>query len=126
MDTIEGGWALIGEQPREGRVWQEGVPKADRPRKTSESGSPLTEVGAMMSLPMLGWTDVTIQAPDSQAAAMAPGALVTFGRAQVALRGGDYGSIRTTVTVETLSPAGDGVAVLEQAAQSGSRKAAAS
>lgn len=124
MDTIESGYALIIEQAREGRVWQEGVPKEQRPRKVNDNNVPLSEVAAMTVIPMLGFTSITLQAPDSQAAAMAPGALVTFGRATVALRGGDYGAIKTTVTVEHLTPAGDGVAVLEQAAQSTSRKAA--
>lgn len=124
METIEAGWALITGNASQAHAWIEGKPKSERPRKSDEQGRPLTQVTALMRLPLLGVLEVTLAAPDSQAEAMAKGALVTFPGGGVSVFGGDFGSLRATVTVEHLTPAGDGVAALEQAAQSTSRKTA--
>lgn len=122
METIEAGWALITGTASQKFEYRDG--KKSDSRKSDEQGRPVTGVPCLMRLPLLGLTEVTLQAPDSQAEAMAKGAIVTFPGGTVQAFGGDFGSIRATVTVEHLTPAGDGVAVLEQAAQTTSRKAA--
>ncbi len=79
------------------------------------AGRPLSGCSALVLTNAFGLaSDATVLVPDSQAAALVPGSVVRLGGGLHArLVGGDYGSIRTTVTAERVTPLGDAAEILQ-------------
>lgn len=122
METIDAGWGMCESGPTEAREYREGVAKADRPRITHPEYGPLSQFRMKAPLPMMGWSEVLVRIPESQAAAVSPGALVRHDGGEVEqVRGGDFGSVSVRIVVGRLTPAGDGIAVLEQAVTSNAK-----
>lgn len=78
-------------------------------------GRPLSGCSALVLTNAFGLaSDATVLVPDSQAAALVPGSVVRLdGELHARLVGGDYGSIRTTVTAERVTPLGDAAQILQ-------------
>lgn len=84
-------------------------------RLADAAGRPLSGCSALVLTNAFGLaSDATVLVPDSQAAALVPGSVVRLdGELHARLVGGDYGSIRTTVTAERVTPLGDAAEILQ-------------
>ena len=102
--------ALVTGEARERKLYEgTGDSRRITGRATDDSGRPLSVADAVVitdSLGLLG--DAQVQLPDIQMTGLKPGMVIQLeGRLSVRLAGGDYGSIRSAVTAERLSPLGD-------------------
>lgn len=75
-------------------------------RQTTAAGAAMTRISGMAAVLGDELVDVTIEATDAQAEGVEPGQIVALDGALVAeIRGGDFGSVRATVTgVEAVKP----------------------
>ena len=101
---------LVTSEPKERMTYEyQGDKKVPKGRLADADGRPLTGVSAVVvcePLGMLGEAQVLL--PDVQARALAMGAIVRVEGSHVVakLTGGDFASIRATITGERVSPVG--------------------
>lgn len=98
--------ALVTGNPSE-RQRYEGRGDGRRPvgRATDDEGRPVSGAPAVAQTPILGLlANATLLVPDSQAATLVAGNLVTISGAHVTLSGGDFGQVRATVTGTHATP----------------------
>ena len=121
--------ALVTGEPKEKQIWQgQGDDSKPVGRLTDGEGRPVSGVSAVVMAEPLGMLgDATVLLPDRQAAGLVPGQVIRVeGKTSARLAGGDYSSIRTTVTGERVTPIGRWQDWIAQAgaAKSGDTKAA--
>lgn len=101
--------ALITSEARERQVYRgQGEKRESVGRLTDSSGRPLSGASAVVMCEPLGMLpEATVLLPDMQAAGLVVGAVIRIeGTTTARLAGGDYASIRTTVTGEHITPVG--------------------
>lgn len=101
--------ALVTSEPKERKTYEgRDENRKETGRLTDGQGRPLSAVSAVLLAEPLGLLpDAQLQLPDLQMTGLRPGAVVQVeGQLTVRLAGGDYASIRTTVTGERLAPLG--------------------
>lgn len=101
--------ALVFGEVKEKQIWQGNGDDAKAVgRLVDAEGRPLSGVPAVVTAEPLGMLGVaTVLLPDLQAAGLVPGAIVRVEGATTAkLAGGDFSSIRATVTGERVTPIG--------------------
>jgi len=105
--------ALVVSEPRERQTYSgTGDARVVSGRLVDVAGRPLSGCSALVL------TDAFGLVPDSQIAALVPGSVVRLdGELHARLVGGDYGSIRTTVTAERVTPLGDAAQILRGLAE---------
>lgn len=127
MTTAINGFAMVMGTPS--KKWEyerqaNGESQRSDRRKRDEAGHELSGVQVVTQLPLVGLCIATLLAPDSQLAAVEAGSLVTFADARAVVRPADFGQVKVALTVEILTPVGDGVAALEAQAKRGGKSAA--
>ncbi|BAK33755.1 hypothetical protein MLP_07410 [Microlunatus phosphovorus NM-1] len=101
--------ALVIDGPKERQVYRgKGDKREASGRLTDAEGRPLSGVAAVVMADPLGMLgEATVLLPDVQAAGLVPGSVIRVeGTTTAKLAGGDYASIRTTVTGERVTPIG--------------------
>jgi len=107
--------ALVVSEPRERQTYSgTGDARVVTGRLVDVAGRPLSGCSALVLTDAFGLaSDAAVLVPDSQVAALIPGSVVRLdGELHARLVGGDYGSIRTTVTAERVTPLGDAAQIL--------------
>jgi hypothetical protein len=107
--------ALVVSEPRERQSYSgTGDTRVVSGRLVDVAGRPLSGCSALVLTDAFGLaSDATVLVPDSQGAGLIPGSVVRLdGTLTARLVGGDYGSIRTTVTAERITPLGDAAQIL--------------
>jgi len=107
--------ALVVSEPRERQTYSgTGDARVVTGRLLDVAGRPLSGCSALVLTDAFGLaSDAAVLVPDSQIAALIPGSVVRLdGELHARLVGGDYGSIRTTVTAERVTPLGDAAQIL--------------
>lgn len=102
--------ALITGEPRERQLYDgRGDDRRVKGRATDEMGRPVSSVSAVVIADPMGLLpEAQVQLPDVEAAGLKPGMVITIdGRISARLAGGDYASIRTTITGERMTLVGD-------------------
>jgi hypothetical protein len=102
--------ALVTSEPREKQTYDgRGDDRRVKGRATDDMGRPVSVVSAVVVAEPMGLLpDAQVQLPDLQMTGLRPGMVIQLdGRMSARLMGGDYASIRTTVTAERLTPLGD-------------------
>ena len=101
--------ALVTSEPREKQVYDgRGEDRKVRGRFTDAEGRPVSMVSAVVMADPVGMLgEAMVQLPDVQMTGLVPGAVIRVeGTITARLAGGDYGSVRATVTGERLTPIG--------------------
>ena len=101
--------ALVTSEPREKQVYDgRGEDRKARGRFTDAEGRPVSMVSAVVMADPVGMLgEAMVQLPDVQMTGLVPGAVIRVeGTITARLAGGDYGSVRATVTGERLTPIG--------------------
>ncbi len=112
--------ALVVSEPRERQTYSgTGDARVVSGRLVDVAGRPLSGCSALVLTDAFGLaSDAAVLVPDSQIAALVPGSVVRLdGELHARLVGGDYGSIRTTVTAERVTPLGDAAQILRGLAE---------
>lgn len=107
---ISNAHALVLEKARERQVYDgRGENRTVRGRATDEMGRPLSGVSAVVITEGMGLLpDAQVQLPDIEAAGLQPGMVISLdGKISARLSGGDYASIRSTITAERMTLIGD-------------------
>lgn len=107
--------ALVVSEARERQTYTgTGDARVVSGRLVDVAGRPLSGCSALVLTDAFGLaSDAAVLVPDSQIAALVPGSVVRLdGELHARLVGGDYGSIRTTVTAERVTPLGDAAQIL--------------
>lgn len=108
--------ALVVSEARERQTYSgTGDARVVTGRLLDVAGRPLSGCSALVLTDAFGLaSDAAVLVPDSQVAALIPGSVVRLdGDLHARLVGGDYGSIRTTVTAERVTPLGDAAQILQ-------------
>jgi len=101
--------ALVTSEPRERQMYEgRGDDRKAKGRVVDVHGRPLSAVTAVVMAEPIGLLpDAQLQLPDLQMTGLMPGAVVRIeGNLTARLAGGDYASIRATVTGERIEPLG--------------------
>jgi hypothetical protein len=112
--------ALVVSEARERQTYTgTGDARVVSGRLVDVAGRPLSGCSALVLTDAFGLaSDAAVLVPDSQIAALIPGSVVRLdGELHARLVGGDYGSIRTTVTAERVTPLGDAAQILRGLAE---------
>jgi hypothetical protein len=112
--------ALVVSEARERQTYTgTGDARVVSGRLVDVAGRPLSGCSALVLTDAFGLaSDAAVLVPDSQIAALVPGSVVRLdGELHARLVGGDYGSIRTTVTAERVTPLGDAAQILRGLAE---------
>lgn len=112
--------ALVVSEPRERQTYTgTGDARVVSGRLVDVAGRPLSGCSALVLTDAFGLaSDASVLVPDSQIAALVPGSVVRLdGELHARLVGGDYGSIRTSVTAERVTPLGDAAQILRGLAE---------
>ena len=112
--------ALVVSEARERQTYTgTGDARVVSGRLVDVAGRPLSGCSALVLTDAFGLaSDAPVLVPDSQIAALIPGSVVRLdGELHARLVGGDYGSIRTTVTAERVTPLGDAAQILRGLAE---------
>lgn len=121
--------ALVTGEPRERQIYRgQGDKRESAGRLTDAEGRPVSGVAAVVMAEPLGLLgEATVLLPDVQAAGLVPGAIIRVeGNTTARLAGGDFATIRTSVTGERVTPIGRWQEWIAQArpAKSGDGRAA--
>ena len=113
--------ALVTSEPREKQVYDgRGDDRKVKGRFTDAEGRPVSMVSAVVMAEPVGMLEAMVQLPDVQMTGLAPGAVIRVeGTITARLAGGEYGSIRATVTGERLTPIGQWAEWIAQARTAG-------
>lgn len=120
--------ALVVSEPRERQTYTgTGDARVVSGRLVDVAGRPLSGCSALVLTDAFGLaSDASVLVPDSQIAALVPGSVVRLdGELHARLVGGDYGSIRTSVTAERVTPLGDAAQILRGLAEKAPKPAEA-
>lgn len=104
--------ALVTGDPKERMVYEgRGDDRKPKGRLSDEMGRPLSGASAVVWAEPIGLLgDASVQLPDVQMTGLVPGAVVRLeGALSVRLAGGDFATIRATVTGERIEPLGNWV-----------------
>ncbi len=124
--TLTSAIALVTGDPRERQTYSgSGDARVAAGRLTDVAGRPVSGCTALVLTDAFGLaSDATVLVPDSQSAGLVAGSVVRLdGELSARLVGGDYGSIRTTVTAERITPLGDAVQILKALAEKAPKQA---
>lgn len=101
--------ALVTGEPKERQIYRgQGDKRESAGRLTDTDGRPVSGVSAVVMAEPLGLLgDATLLLPDVQAVGLVPGAIIRVeGTTTARLAGGDFATIRTSVTGERVTPIG--------------------
>ena len=113
--------ALVTSEPREKQIYDgRGEDRKVKGRFTDAEGRPVSMVSAVVMAEPVGMLEAMVQLPDVQMTGLVPGAVIRVeGTITARLAGGEYGSIRATVTGERLTPIGQWAEWIAQAHPAG-------
>ena len=113
--------ALVTSEPREKQIYDgRGEDRKVKGRFTDAEGRPVSMVSAVVMAEPVGMLEAMVQLPDVQMTGLVPGAVIRVeGTITARLAGGEYGSIRATVTGERLTPIGQWAEWIAQARPAG-------
>lgn len=117
--TVTEALAIVTSVGRERKAYTgSGDNRVETGRLMDESGRALSGCSALLVTDTFGIAgEAAVVVRDSQVAALQIGSIVRLdGHLRARLVGGDFGSIRTTLMAERVTPLGDGIAILRDLA----------